>query len=67
MQVVKAAGVALDRVVLAGRQGGVVDGDAERIEAGVRGGNAEPERDTLGRLDRIALRLRLIDDAAEVP
>ena len=57
VQVVGAAGTALGRVVLAGRHRGVVGGDAERDQMRVLGRDAEPERDALGRLDGVALRL----------
>ena len=67
MQVVGAAGTAIGRVVLAARRGGVVGGDPERDQTRVLGRDAEPECDALCRLDRIALRLALVDDAAKVP
>ena len=67
MQVVRAARTALGGVVLPGRGRRVVGGEAECDQVGILGRDAEAERDALCRLDRVALRLSLVDDAAEMP
>ena len=67
MEVVGAAGAALARVIVALRQARVVGNEEDGGGMRVGREDAETKRRQLGRLERVALGLRLVRDAAQVP